>query len=83
MMLARLGCLISDFVSHVISVAERRLFHREASRLGLKSAAVTFMMAVTMILFIAVVARFTEKWPFLDGVYFGFVTLSTIGKRCR
>lgn len=80
MLLARLGYAISNGVSRVISAVERQIFRREPTRVGLKSTLVTFMMAIGMILLIGSVARLTEKWSFLDGVYFGFVTLSTIGK---
>ena len=79
MLLARLGYAISGGVSNVISATERRVFHREPTNVSLKSTVVTFMMAVGMILLIASIARVTEEWSFLEGIYFGFITLSTIG----
>lgn len=80
MLLARLGYMISCGVSRVITSFERRVLDREPSKVGLKSALVTFLMALSMILLIACVAHYSERWSFLDGIYFGFVTLSTIGK---
>lgn len=80
MLLARLGYKISCGVSSAISLFERQFLQREPSKVDLKSAMVTSLMALAMILFIALVAHYTEKWSFFDGIYFGFVTLSTIGK---
>ncbi len=82
MLLARLGYMISCGVSRVITAFERRFLQREPSKVGLKSGLVTFLMATAMILFIAIIAHYSERWSFLDGIYFGFVTLSTIGKYC-
>ncbi|XP_046851009.1 potassium channel subfamily K member 4-like [Xenia sp. Carnegie-2017] len=79
MLLARLGYMISSGVSSAISLFERQFLLREPSKVDLKSAMVTSLMALAMILFIAIVAHYTEKWSFFDGIYFGFVTLSTIG----
>ena len=80
MLLARLGYMITCGVSRVITGFESRFLQREACNVGLKSTLVTFLMAIAMILFIAGVAHYSERWSFLDGIYFGFVTLSTIGK---
>ena len=79
MLLARLGYMISCGVSRVISGFERRFLQREPSLVGLKSTLVTFLMAFTMILLIACIAHYSEHWTFLEGIYFGFITLSTIG----
>ena len=79
MLLARLGYIISCGVCRVITGFESRFLHREPCNVGLKSTFVTFLMAIAMILLIAAVAHYSEDWSFLDGIYFGFVTLSTIG----
>lgn len=78
-LLARLGYMISCGVSAVITIFERRFLQREPSKVGLKSTLVTFLMASAMILLIAGIAHYSERWSFLDGIYFGFITLSTIG----
>jgi hypothetical protein len=72
--------MISCGVSAVITIFERRFLQREPSKVGLKSTLVTFLMASAMILLIAGIAHYSERWSFLDGIYFGFITLSTIGK---
>ena len=79
MLLAHLGYMISCGVSRVISGFERRFLKREPSKVGLKATFVTFLMAFTMILLIACIAHYSERWSFLDGIYFGFITLSTVG----
>ena len=74
------GELIKDGLSKLIRNIETRLLKREeVTNCKKKCVAASFLLTVTMMCIGAGLTVFTEKWSFLEGVYFWFVSFSTIG----
>ena len=45
----------------------------------LKSTIVTFLLMILMIIFGAILTSHTDDWSFIEGMYFYFISVSTIG----
>ena len=45
----------------------------------LKSTMVTFVLMILMIIFGAILTSHTDDWSFIEGIYFYFISVSTIG----
>ena len=78
--LKSVGELIAKLVSKVVEKFERKLLKRlEPTRKQTKSAVILFSFMVALIITSSVLTMFLKDWRLLEGVYFWFVTFSTIG----
>ena len=78
--LKSVGELIAKLVSKVVEKFERKLLKRsEPTRKQTKSAVILFSFMVALITTSSVLTMFLKDWRLLEGVYFWFVTFSTIG----
>lgn len=78
--LKSVGELITKLVSKVVEKFERKLLKRlEPTRKQTKSAVILFSFMVALIITSSVLTMFLKDWRLLGGVYFWFVTFSTIG----
>lgn len=78
--LKSVGELIAKLVSKVVEKFERKLLKRlEPTRKQTKSAVILFSFMVALIITNSVLTMFWRDWRLLEGVYFWFVTFSTIG----
>lgn len=75
------GELMSRGISSLIAGTERLCCGREPSHVEAKCAAVTCILMLIMLLCGGVLQRVTgtEDWSFLVGLYFWFITFTTIG----
>ncbi|XP_073240420.1 uncharacterized protein [Porites lutea] len=79
LMLSTLAQHINHWIGLALECCHERVLKRKPSRIEIKSAAITLMISVLMILTIALFGCYLEGWRYIDGVYFGFITLTTIG----
>ena len=78
--LKSVGELIAKLVSKVVEKFERKLLKRlEPTRKQTKSAVILFSFMVALIITSSVLTMFLKDWRLLEGVYFWFVSFSTIG----
>lgn len=78
--LKSVGELIAKWVSAIVTKFEVKILKRsEPKRLQTKSAAILFSLMVLMIVGNGLLMMFFAGWSLVEGVYFGFVTLTTIG----
>lgn len=78
-MLSTLAQHINEWISRALTYCDERVLKRKPARIGIKSAAITLVTSIMMILTIALFGCYLEGWRYLDGIYFGFITLTTIG----
>ena len=79
LMLSTLAQHINHWIGLALKCCHERVLKGKPSRIEIKSAAITLMISVLMILTIALFGCYLEGWRYIDGVYFGFITLTTIG----
>ena len=79
LMLKSIGERITETTANVWKFVDSRIFNREPRKIYLKTVACIFIMVTGMILFLAGIGKSYEGWTFFEGVYFAFITLSTIG----
>ena len=78
--LKSVGELIAKWVSAIVTKFEVKILKRsEPKRLQAKSAAILFSLMVLMIVGNGLLMMFFAGWSLVEGVYFWFVTLTTIG----
>lgn len=78
--LKSVGELIAKLVGKVVEKFERKILKRlEPTRKQTKSAVILFSFMVALIITSSVLTMFLRDWRLLEGVYFWFVTFSTIG----
>lgn len=78
--LKSIGELISKWVSAIVTKVEMQILkNREPKRLQSKCAAILFLVMVLMIVGNGLIMVSLTDWSLLEGVYFWFVTLTTIG----
>ena len=74
---------IGDRVNHLISYAhflvETKLLKREEQQVATKTLMWTLLVLIVMLFVGAFLYLQKEQWNFLEGVYFCFITFSTIG----
>ena len=79
-MLMAVGGHISLAIRKFVRFVEKKLLHREmAGSAELKSTIATITLMILMIIFGALLTSHTEGWTFVEGAYFTFISLSTIG----
>lgn len=79
LMLSTLAQYINECIGRALECCYERVLQRKPVGIEIKSAAITLAISVSMILIIAAFGCYLEGWRYLDGVYFGFITLTTIG----
>ena len=78
--LKSVGELIAKWVSAIVTKFEVKILKRpEPKRLQTKSAAILFSLMVMTIVGNGLLMMFFAGWSLVEGVYFCFVTLTTIG----
>lgn len=79
-MLINVGNAVSQGIQASIQFVEKRCLRREvAMDAELKSTAATFLFLIAMIICGAVLTSHTDNWSFIEGIYFTFISVSTIG----
>ncbi|XP_078356897.1 potassium channel subfamily K member 15-like [Oculina patagonica] len=78
-LLSTLAQHINVWIGRALRCFYERVLHQKPAGIGIKSAAITLALSVLMVLIIALFGCYLEGWRYLDGVYFGFITLTTIG----
>lgn len=79
LMLKSIGERITEATANFWKLIDTRIFNREPRKIYLKTVACIFLMVTGMILLLAGIGKSYEGWTFFEGVYFAFITLSTIG----
>ncbi|XP_031557461.1 two pore potassium channel protein sup-9-like [Actinia tenebrosa] len=79
-MLISVGSHVSLALQKFISFVEKKLLRREMGlNTEMKSTVVTFVFMILIIIFGAILTSHTDGWTFVEGMYFIFISLSTIG----
>ena len=79
-MLKSMGEGIVYTVNYAVVKFERKILRRPEPRsLQLKSAVVLFVLMDMQIIINGLIGTTVEGWTFVEGIYFGFVTSTTIG----
>jgi len=81
-MLISVGSHVSLSLQLFIAFIEKKILRRETqinTSTGLKSTVVTFVFMILIIIFGALLTSHTDGWTFVEGMYFTFISLSTIG----
>lgn len=79
-MLISVGNHVSLAIRVFIRLMEKTCFSRVVSGSAeLKSTVVTFLLMILMIIFGAILTSHTDNWSFVEGTYFFFISVSTIG----
>ena len=78
-MLKSVGGYISLGVNHILMFSERRFLNREPLNVETKCFVTTLLLMVLMLIFGGLITTASEDWTMMEGVYFTFVTLSTVG----
>ena len=78
-MLKSIGERIAETTADFWKLVDRKIFNQEPRKIYLKTVACIFIMVTGMILLLAGIGKSYEGWTFFEGVYFAFITLSTIG----
>lgn len=79
LMLKSIGERITETTANFWKLVDSKIFKREPRKIYLKTVACIFLMVTGMILLLAGIGKTYEGWTFFEGVYFAFITLSTIG----
>lgn len=73
------GELISLGISSAIAFIERKCCKQVPTNIEAKCTVATCLLMITMLLLGATLQTHTDEWSFLEGFYFWFITLTTIG----
>ena len=74
------GELIAKLANTIVTAFEKKILKRaEPKRVKTKSAVILFTFMVLLIVGVGLIVMSHQDWTFVQGVYFWFVTLSTIG----
>ena len=79
LMLKSIGERITETTADFWKFVDARIFRREPRKIYLKTVACVFLMVCGMVVLLAGLAKDYEGWTFFEGIYFAFITLSTIG----
>ena len=79
LMLKSIGEKIAESIAQFWRIVDRQLFKREPHKIYTKTVLCIFAIVITMILALAGLAMHYEGWTYFEGIYFAFITLSTIG----
>ena len=79
-MLINVGKAVSLATQTLIKFVEKRCLRREVPwGAELKSTVATLLLMICLIICGAVLTSYTDQWSFMEGVYFIFISVSTIG----
>lgn len=74
------GAIISKLVNTLVKKFEKKILKKEEPKhVELKGALILFLVMVLLIVVNGLVMTKLEDWTFVEGVYFWFVTLTTMG----
>ena len=79
MIVKLVGDRIVALIQLTLRSIEQRCFAKEVTKLHSKTVTVILCLMVIMLLLGGILYNLTEPWTFLDGLYFCFVTFTTIG----
>ncbi len=79
LMLKSIGERILDGIDSCFRAIDKKLLNKEARSTAIRTSLLLFMVMTSMILILAGLAVWYEGWSFFEGIYFAFITLSTIG----
>lgn len=79
MVLRHIGDRVNHLISYVHFLVETKLLKRESQQVATKTLMWTLLVLIVMLFVGAFLYLQKEQWNFLEGVYFCFITFSTIG----
>ena len=79
MVLRHIGDRVNQLISYIHFLVETKLLNRESQPVVTKTLMWTLLALLMMLLVGAFLYLQEEQWNFLEGVYFCFITFSTIG----
>ena len=79
MVLRHIGDRVNHLISYVHFLVETKLLKREPQQVATKTLMWTLLVVIIMLFVGAFLYLQKEQWNFLEGVYFCFITFSTIG----
>ena len=79
LMLKSIGERITEGIAAFMKFIDKRILGREPRGVHMKTVICVFIIVISMLLILAALAMNYEGWTFFEGIYFGFITLSTIG----
>ena len=79
LMLKSIGERITETLANFFRFIDRRICNRDPQSIHMKTVVAVFVIVISMILVLAALAMEYEGWSYFEGIYFGFITLSTIG----
>ena len=78
--LKSVGELIVKWVNAIVTKFEKKILKRaEPRQLKSKSAVILFAMMVSLIVANGLLVKHVQNWSLVEGVYFGFITFTTVG----
>ena len=78
--LKSVGELITKWVNAAVKKFEKKILKRaEPKKVETKSAVILFLLMVLLMVLNSLPTMIYKEWTFVQGVYFWFVTMSTIG----
>ena len=79
MVLRHIGDRVNQAISYIHYFMERKILQRESGIVATKTLMWTLLVLILMLFVGALLYLQEEQWNFLEGVYFCFITFSTIG----
>ena len=79
LMLKSIGERIMDGIDSCFHAIDKKLLQREARSVNFRTSILLFFIMLVMLVALAGLAVCYEGWSFFEGLYFAFITLSTIG----
>ena len=79
LMLKSIGERIMDGIDSCFHAIDKRFFQKESRSVNFRTGIFLLLIMILMMIVLAMLAVCYEGWSFLEGVYFAFITLSTIG----
>ena len=79
MILKLVGDRIVGLIQLTLRSIEQRYFEKEVTKLRSKTVTIILCLMALMLVLGGILYNLTEPWTFLDGLYFCFVTFTTIG----
>ena len=78
--LSSMGELIAKWVNALVRKTEKKLFKRkEPKQVQTKSAAILFFFMICLMVVNCTLVTHLFDWTFMEGLYFSFISFSTIG----
>ena len=79
MVLRHIGDRVNQVIGYIHYLIETKLLKRESEIVATKTLMWTLLVLIVMLFVGAFLYLQEEEWNFLEGVYFCFITFSTIG----